>query len=62
VAPDRRDNLLEPVLGDFGAHGRFDRIAHPASAQQWLTTHRMLATLALAGVIGAAFAVRRRER
>jgi short-subunit dehydrogenase len=62
VAPDRRDNLFEPVLGDFGAHGRFDRIAHPASAQLWLTTHRMLATLALAGVIGAAFAVRRRER
>jgi short-subunit dehydrogenase len=59
VAPDRRDNLFEPVLGDFGAHGRFDRIARPASAQLWLTTHRLLATLALAGMIGTAFALRR---
>ena len=23
--PDRPDNLFEPVPGDFGAHGRFDR-------------------------------------
>ncbi|HET8584762.1 MAG TPA: SDR family oxidoreductase [Casimicrobiaceae bacterium] len=59
VAPDRRDNLFEPVLGDVGAHGRFDRIASPASAQLWLTTHRLLATLALAGMIGTAFALRR---
>jgi short-subunit dehydrogenase len=59
VAPDRRDNLFEPVLGDVGAHGRFDRIARPASAQLWLTTHRLLATLALAGMIGTAFALRR---
>jgi hypothetical protein len=62
VAPERRDNLFEPVLGDFGAHGRFDRVARPASAALWLTTHRTLVALALGGaaaVAGAAFAARR---
>jgi short-subunit dehydrogenase len=60
VSPDRQDNLFEPVHGDFGAHGRFDRISHPASAALWLTTHRMLAMLALAGVLGAALALKSR--
>ena len=58
VAPDRVDNLFEPVIGDFGAHGRFDRVAHHASAELWLTTHRALVALALAGALGAAYALR----
>src|SRR3546814_13691586 len=28
VSPDRKDNLFEPVPGDFAAHGRFDDVAH----------------------------------
>ena len=49
------DNLFEPVRGDHGAHGRFDRRALSRSAQLWATKHRRL--LALAGVtaLGAAF-------
>jgi NAD(P)-dependent dehydrogenase (short-subunit alcohol dehydrogenase family) len=30
AAPDRKDNLFEPVRCDPGAHGRFDRSAHAA--------------------------------
>jgi NAD(P)-dependent dehydrogenase (short-subunit alcohol dehydrogenase family) len=54
VAPDRRDNLFEPVPGDFAAHGRFDDRAKPRSAQLWLTKHRRwLAAGALAALAGA---------
>lgn len=54
IAGDRQDNLMRPVLKDFGAHGRFDRGAVPASMQAWLDRHRAglatgVAALALAG-------------
>jgi NAD(P)-dependent dehydrogenase (short-subunit alcohol dehydrogenase family) len=60
VEPGRPDNLLEPVPGDFGAHGEFDDRSHPHSRQLWLTTHR--GVLAAAGVLaaGVAWAARRR--
>jgi short-subunit dehydrogenase len=61
VAADRRDNLFEPVRGDFAAHGRFDRIADPASAELWLTTHRVVAWLALGALLGAAIAAARQK-
>jgi short-subunit dehydrogenase len=61
VAPDRTDNLFAPVKGDFAAHGRFDRIARRSSVELWLTTHRVLTMLALAGLVGAGFAVRRQK-
>ena len=53
VAPDRRDNLFEAVRGDFGAHGRFDAQSRPASIELWLSTHRTLGVMILAGVLGA---------
>jgi len=59
VAPDRRDNLYEPVRGDFGAHGRFDAQSHPTSVDLWLSTHRTLGMLIAAGVLGAAAGWRR---
>src|ERR687885_2109094 len=46
--PDRPDNLWEPVPGDWGAHGRFDRRARERSAQLWASMHRHW--LAAAGV------------
>lgn len=52
VSPDRKDNLYEPLPGNWGAHGRFDAKSHGTSRQLWLTTHR--ASLALAGVALAA--------
>ena len=38
--PNRPDNLWKPVPGDHGAHGRFDRRAHPFSYEGWAETHR----------------------
>ena len=38
--PNRPFNLYEPVPGDHGAHGRFDKRARGASAQLWTNLHR----------------------
>lgn len=48
IEADRRDNLFEPVPGDFAAHGRFDDRAHEASWQMELNRHRSL----IAGGLG----------
>ena len=40
VAPDRRDNLYQPVPGDHGAHGRFDDRAVSWSWELWVATFR----------------------
>jgi NAD(P)-dependent dehydrogenase (short-subunit alcohol dehydrogenase family) len=60
--PNRPFNLWEPVPGDRGAHGGFDRRAHHRSFQLWATTHRAL--VALIGAVGgvALAAVSRRSR
>jgi NAD(P)-dependent dehydrogenase (short-subunit alcohol dehydrogenase family) len=50
--PGRPSNLWEPLPGDRGAHGGFDRRSHPRSLQLWATTHR--AWMGLAGLAGAA--------
>ena len=44
VAPDRPNNLFEPLAGDHGAHGRFDARARQHSPQLFLDTHRALLT------------------
>jgi NAD(P)-dependent dehydrogenase (short-subunit alcohol dehydrogenase family) len=49
---DRPVNLWEPLAGDRGAHGRFDRVAHRRSGELWTTLHR--GALAAAGAAGAA--------
>jgi NAD(P)-dependent dehydrogenase (short-subunit alcohol dehydrogenase family) len=55
VPPDRRDNLFDPVPGDFAAHGPFDDRAKPRSVQLWLTKHRRwLAAGVVAALAGAA--------
>jgi NAD(P)-dependent dehydrogenase (short-subunit alcohol dehydrogenase family) len=55
--PNMPDNLMTPVAGDHGAHGRFDAQASDTSWQLWATRHRRglvsaLSTLAvgLAGI------------
>jgi hypothetical protein len=60
--PTRPDNVWEPVPGDLGAHGGFDRTAHARSHQAWSSAHRR--GLALVGVAaaGAAALVRRDGR
>lgn len=54
VSKDRPDNLMQPVLQDFGAHGRFDRGAVPFSMQAWLDRHRAVVLTTLLGLAGAA--------
>lgn len=40
IQPDRPHNLFEPLPGDYGAHGRFDRGAHRFSPQFWINQRR----------------------
>ncbi len=51
VQPDRRDNLTEPLPGDYGAAGRFVSRSRPMSRQLWLRTH--VPELALAFALAA---------
>lgn len=51
---NRPDNLWNPVPGDHGAHGSFDRKAHRQSFQLWADMNRnMLMTFVGAGLAGA---------
>ena len=59
--PNRAHNLWEPLPGDAGAHGVFDRQAKNWSPQLWASKHR--SWLVLAGVLavaGASAAFRRK--
>ena len=50
---DRPDNLLAPVSGDHGAHGRFDVRAHARSPELWASLHRgWLASAAAISILG----------
>lgn len=61
LAPGRRDNLFEPVPGDFGAHGVFDKEAVNAAGRTWIGAHKGTTLIAGATVFGAlAFAMKRR--
>lgn len=52
LAPDRKDNLFEPVPGDHGAAGRFGEGARTRSPLLWASQHRP--TLAAGAVLGLA--------
>ena len=59
IAPDRPDNLFQPLPGDRGAHGRFDDRARSRDPKLWLTKNAP--RLAAAGLtLGAALAAWRR--
>lgn len=47
--PDAPDNLWKPVLGDHGAHGRFDERATQWSPELWLVKNRRWLSLAASG-------------
>ncbi|HEY7327776.1 MAG TPA: SDR family oxidoreductase [Gemmataceae bacterium] len=58
--PDAPHNLYEPLPGDHGAHGRFDRLAHPFSWQLWIDQHRgWVAAAGLLGLMGGLYLSRR---
>ena len=60
VAPDRPDNLFEPVPDEAATHGMFDDRASGRTLELWTTTHRGLLAAA-AGAAGLALALRRRR-
>jgi len=49
----RKGNLFEPVVGTFGAHGRFEGRAHPKSVHLWLNLHQALILGVLVGATAA---------
>lgn len=62
VSSNRRDNLFEPVPGDRGAHGDFDRRARNRSAELWARRHRkLLAATTLVASVGVAAGLGRRR-
>lgn len=54
VAPNRPDNLFEPVEADYAADGIFTDRAKPFSGQNWVNLHRVPVGLIAAGVAGLA--------
>lgn len=54
VAPDRPDNLFEPVEANYAAHGIFTDQARDRSVQTWMDLHRTPLALAAAGLAGVA--------
>lgn len=49
VSPDRQNNLWQPVAGDHGAHGSFDKESSNFSPETWMATHKKLTF----GILGA---------
>jgi hypothetical protein len=54
VAPDRRDNLYEPVPGDQGAYGTFAARAHKRSLLLRVSMHRTPLAISAAALATAA--------
>jgi NAD(P)-dependent dehydrogenase (short-subunit alcohol dehydrogenase family) len=62
VNGDRPDNLFDPVEGDRGAHGRFEKGTRTRSPLLWLGKHRKaIGAAAIAGAGAVAAAVKARE-
>ena len=61
IAADRPNNLWDPLPGDHGAHGRFDRRSHAFSPQLWAEMHAPALALG-AALLGAGYAMSRRNR
>jgi short-subunit dehydrogenase len=60
VAPDRPDNLYEPLPEKAATHGIFNDQAIASSPQVWAATHRPLLAAAGAAALAAAVALARR--
>jgi NAD(P)-dependent dehydrogenase (short-subunit alcohol dehydrogenase family) len=60
--PNRPNNLWEPVPGDHGAHGTFDRRSRSSSWQLWADLHRDWLAAAGAGLAGLALVLWTRRK
>jgi NAD(P)-dependent dehydrogenase (short-subunit alcohol dehydrogenase family) len=61
VDPNRKDNLFEPVPGDFSARGAFDRRASDFSLETWLSLHRGLLAFCAASAALLAWTAGRKQ-
>jgi short-subunit dehydrogenase len=59
---ERKDNLFEPVPGDYAAHGTFEGQARAASLQFWITSHRALLLAGVVAMAGGMLAARDRRK
>jgi NAD(P)-dependent dehydrogenase (short-subunit alcohol dehydrogenase family) len=57
VEPDRQNNLWQPLPGDHGAHGTFERDAIEFSPQLWANTNRKWVALISGALAGLTLAV-----
>jgi len=57
--PDRPDNLWQPVAGDHGAHGRFDKRSQKQSYELWGETHRPLVLAGMGALMAGLYFIRR---
>jgi NAD(P)-dependent dehydrogenase (short-subunit alcohol dehydrogenase family) len=62
VSPNRPDNLWSPVAGDHGAHGTFGDRAYRFSPVLWMSTHRAVVAIGLAGGLAARWLARHRHQ
>ncbi len=62
--PKQPDNFWQPLPGDHGAHGEFDKLSHSFSPQLWATKHRkqLLSGLLAVGAGSAAYFLRKALR
>lgn len=60
VSPGRRDNLFEPLPGDFGAHGIFDAQSHNGAATTWLANHKGVAAAGAAALGIVTYAMKKK--
>ena len=58
------NNLFDPVKGDFGAHGRFDRTAKPGSWEMFTDRHRTAfwSAAGIAALLGIGAILKRGQR
>ncbi len=50
-SPDAPSNLYDPVPGDYGAHGRFDKTARTSSWEMFTSEHRVVAAVGVVGIL-----------
>lgn len=56
--PNRPNNLFEPVVGHYGAHGKFDHLAKNVSIQVLLSRYRLWLFVAVLAIFLLIFALR----
>jgi NAD(P)-dependent dehydrogenase (short-subunit alcohol dehydrogenase family) len=61
VSSDRPDNLWNPIAGDQGAYGTFGDRAYRYSPVLWMSTHRAMVAIGLAGGLAAGWVARHRH-